>query len=540
MRAIIAIGLAALIGVSCASMPAAAGLPAAVSASAAAGASAVAPERSAQKKLQIVTSTQVLADMVRQVAADAANVQATVPEAADPKYYDPLPRDLQRIALADIAFYNYAQYEDPRISAAYRAKSGHSVELASEAIKHEANLIQLVSDTSLNAVWLGLRAQTPQPQPQARIEFSATGMQGPGDLHAYVVGSFGEPKLFWSSADGFNRADGYAADTTVLTHNGHTHLSWAFTKPGIYKLRITAKYRAAKGERAREIASGEITFAVGVDPQEVAAKEDREIIDGGHFDITADVAKKHLFFSGEVNHAAGEHGSHAAHTHSFEYALREAVVAVPTRTLKEVPGQNYDFLGAPGTQVYQLPQAVLGRTIHGEIDPHLLQDPQNGRAYVAAIAEHLSAHDPAKAAIYHANAAAYSERITELAQRLRQAHADYTGSRQLITSGSEQNYFASSFGYQIAAATRRNPAVEPGIADYKRLATTLGDLKPKAVFIGVHKSADDTVLKQLAQAQQVPSCQLYDQSLDSTVRSYLELLAHNSETVLSCLEARQR
>ena len=49
---------------------------------------------------------------------------------------------------------------------------------------------------------------------------------------------------------------------------------------------------------------------------------------------------------------------------------QRVVVDVPTRTLAQVP-QGYGFVGRAGTQAYILPQAVLGKHVHGEIDPHL-------------------------------------------------------------------------------------------------------------------------------------------------------------------------
>ena len=73
----------------------------------------------------------------------------------------------------------------------------------------------------------------------------------------------------------------------------------------------------------------------------------------------------------------GSHGGGAVHQEVYDPAT--TVIEVPNKALKQVPsGRGYRFLGRPGDEVYQLPQAVLGRHVHGEIDPHLWQDVGNG------------------------------------------------------------------------------------------------------------------------------------------------------------------
>ncbi|WP_338013554.1 metal ABC transporter solute-binding protein, Zn/Mn family [Saccharothrix sp. ALI-22-I] len=67
-------------------------------------------------------------------------------------------------------------------------------------------------------------------------------------------------------------------------------------------------------------------------------------------------------------------------------------------------GGGFAFLGAPGGSVHQLPQVVLGKHVHGEIDPHLWQDVRNARAYAEVIRDALCTADPDGAEIYDRNA----------------------------------------------------------------------------------------------------------------------------------------
>jgi len=47
--------------------------------------------------------------------------------------------------------------------------------------------------------------------------------------------------------------------------------------------------------------------------------------------------------------------------------LDQVVIEVPTRALTTIPGEaSFRFIGEPGANVYMLPQAVLGKHVHGD------------------------------------------------------------------------------------------------------------------------------------------------------------------------------
>lgn len=63
-------------------------------------------------RLQLVASHSILADVVRNVAGDQADLTPLMPVGADPHSFQPSPRDLTAVAEADLVFVNGARFEE--------------------------------------------------------------------------------------------------------------------------------------------------------------------------------------------------------------------------------------------------------------------------------------------------------------------------------------------------------------------------------------------------------------------------------------------
>lgn len=61
--------------------------------------------------LDIVTTTTVFADLIKQVGGDRVNVVSIVPAGADPHTFEPTPREARHIATADVLFVNGLGFE---------------------------------------------------------------------------------------------------------------------------------------------------------------------------------------------------------------------------------------------------------------------------------------------------------------------------------------------------------------------------------------------------------------------------------------------
>lgn len=492
--------------------------------------------------LRVITTTGILADFVRNVGGERVQVTQMIPDAADPHSYEPSLRAVRDVAYADVAFTNYLLLEQHSIIRTLDAnlpRNARSVSIAEEAAKDGAVILPLVEDRSLDTAWLGMRVSGSGADfgftRSSEVDLSAISVDGPGTAAAYLTTSFGEPDLAFSSHDGFTAGNGYADDTHTLPADAHTHLSWAFTQPGIYRVQLIAAARATDTSRPVNIPEASAVFAVGVDPYEIAEKEHRMVFAAGHGDITVDLDTRRIVLQTDDTLSQGAHtyDEHNAH----QYSLDEVVIDVPSRTLSVIPSTGgYRFLGRPGEEAYILPQAVLGKHVHGDIDPHLWHDVHNAAAYVRVIRDTLVGVDPEGSAYYRERASSYlkkleqvDEEVSVLIKQIPQAR------RHLVTTHDAYGYLAHAYGLNVAGFVAPHPGSEPSIKDRQRLAATLHDLKVPAVFLEPQLATGRSTVATIARESGVSVCPLYGDTLDSGASTYTDMMLFNAHSLHDCL-----
>ncbi|WP_430781521.1 anchored repeat ABC transporter, substrate-binding protein [Actinoplanes sp. G11-F43] len=484
-------------------------------------------------RIQVVTTTGVLADLVRNVGGDRVRVASIVPDDADAHAYEPTLRDVRNVVYADVAFSNYLMLEAQSVIKTMDANLPDGVEqisLAEGATKYAAEIIPLVEDVSLDTIWLGLRARGTGSaygvNRSSDVRLSATRADGPGRLSAYLTESFGNPDITFDSGDGFDPANGYRDDTIALPPDAHTHMSWAFDTPGVYRLTLRAELAVAVDTKPVPMGEQTFTFAVGVDPHTVPGMAGATILRDGHTDIAADIDTAELYLWSD------DHGKD-----QVRHEPATTVIEVPAKALKEVPaGPGFRFLGRPGTQIHQLPQAVLGRHVHGEIDPHLWQDVGNAQSYVELIRDSLIAADPAGVADYRAAADRYLGELSALDTYVKERiDAIPAPNRHLVTTHDAFAYLAKAYGIPVAGFVTPNPAVEPSLADRRRLTETLRNLHIKAVFLEPNLRARSSTLVEVAGQEGVRVCDIYGDAFDGRVTSYLAMMRFNADSLNRCL-----
>ena len=574
----------------------------------------------------MVTTTGILADLVRNVAGDRATVSQLVPDGADPHSYEPSLRAIRDVAYADLAFSNYLLLEQHSIIRALDANlpaSAQSVSIAEEAAKQGATILPLVEDRALDTLWLGMRVSGDGKRYGANraseVDLQVVSVQGPGQASSYLTTTFGTPELGFSSHDGFDAASDYKHDTVSLPADAHQHMSWAFTKPGVYRVQFKARLRPVKGKNV-EFKTATFTFAVGVDAAAVAKREGRVVLGPGHGDVSVDLEAGRITLvadkqasgqawpsatktasastpspaaSANANPGASSASASASATPSGASPTASAnsasaapspggsasptssapspapsdgtsapsqsdvvvagaahvpghvaldpqrvVVDVPTRTLAQVP-QGYGFVGRAGTQAYILPQAVLGKHVHGEIDPHLWHDVHNAAAYVKVICAKLKQVDPAGASVYEANAARYLNQLAQLDTQVKSTLDTISeANRQLVTTNDAYAYLANAYGLKVAGFVAPNPASEPSLADRRKLAATIKDLHIKAVFLEPNLARTRSTLKVVASEAGVKVCPLYGDTLDNQAPTYQAMMRFNANSLARCLGGR--
>ena len=118
---------------------------------------------------------------------------------------------------------------------------------------------------------------------------------------------------------------------------------------------------------------------------------------------------------------------------------------------------------------------------HGEFDAHIWLDPQNAKALVHEIAEHLAEIDPSQAAAYQANASAVRERLDVLTAEIESEVASVKDRGYLVFHDAYQ-YFETRFGVSAIGSITVSPEVVPGAERVRELQEKIRKLDAACVF----------------------------------------------------------
>jgi len=129
--------------------------------------------------------------------------------------------------------------------------------------------------------------------------------------------------------------------------------------------------------------------------------------------------------------------------------------------------------------------APVVRTQGGDEDPHWWQDPRNAVAAVETIRDELSEADPADAAAYEENAAAYIAAIQRADRSVARCMRFLPDSaRRLVTSHDSLGYFADRYGIEVvgAAVPALSTQAQPSSGETAELVDLIEDENVAAVF----------------------------------------------------------
>ncbi|GGS31988.1 anchored repeat ABC transporter, substrate-binding protein [Streptomyces griseoviridis] len=475
--------------------------------------------------LRVSTTTAVLADLVSRVGGDRVDVTSIVPRDGDPHSYEPSPGDAAGVTRADVVFGNGLLLEEPGIMKMVHSNAGRSVpkiELGERLEEYGGTVIELQEDLGLDVLWLGWAVEGEVAGAGSQVRTTATKLEGPGELRVYLTDTLGRPQVYVDSSDGFTGADSF-----TLPPEAHTHVNWAFSEPGTYRLTVEGRTETLDGHR-EEIGSGTFTFTVGDDAEAPAGTE---VLDAGHADVALDAETGKVYV--RADDESGE---------TRRIAADDVVLAVPDRARETVPEEEpYAFLGTPGDELWVLPQAVIGKHVHGDLDPHTWEDVANAEAYVRRIEAELIRADPEGGAVYEKNAAAYLRTLRALDQEVAGTLATVPAeNRELVTTHDAFGYLAKAYGMKVVGFVVPVPNQEPSAAEVEELGDTIRDKRVPSVFLEPNLAARADVLRRVAEDQGVGVCTLYGDSFDDKIHDYVSMMRHNARELAECLGGRNR
>ena len=175
---------------------------------------------------------------------------------------------------------------------------------------------------------------------------------------------------------------------------------------------------------------------------------------------------------------------------------------------------------------------------HGAFDPHSWQSLGNAVAYINNITAALAQADPANAADFYQNRAAYEAEIEALDAEIREIVAALPANRRtVVTSHDAFQYFGRDYGLTFLAPQGLSTESEASARDVARLIQQIRERGIRAVFM--ENVADPRLLERIAdETGAVIGGTLYPGALsgpDGPAATYLDMMRHNAMTLAQAL-----
>ena len=176
----------------------------------------------------------------------------------------------------------------------------------------------------------------------------------------------------------------------------------------------------------------------------------------------------------------------------------------------------------------------------GEADPHFWLDPEFVKTYVKNMEAAFSKADPAGAATYAANAAAYDKKLDALNAWIeRQVAQIPAADRKLVMDHASHGYFADRYGFTIVGTVipGATTADSPTARQLSDLTRTIRDAGVKAIF--VEASENPQLAQQIgAETGVTVVTDLLDHSLtgpDGPAPTYIDMMKYDTRRIVEAL-----
>jgi len=158
----------------------------------------------------------------------------------------------------------------------------------------------------------------------------------------------------------------------------------------------------------------------------------------------------------------------------------------PTKDLARANLKDGAIICELGTQVLPEPDYIYDFSFPkdgGKPNPHLWTNPPMAKQYAQVVHDVLVRRDPANAAAYNSNLAAFSAKVDALDAAMMTATATIPESqRKLVTYHDAYAYFAKHYGYTVVGALQPSSFSEPTPKEIGDLINQVKTENVKAIF----------------------------------------------------------
>ncbi len=201
---------------------------------------------------------------------------------------------------------------------------------------------------------------------------------------------------------------------------------------------------------------------------------------------------------------------------------------INARNEKILPG-NVGFLDvSQGCEILQKVSGTVDRSqgdVHPFGNPHYWLDPENGRMIARNIANKLAVLDPANAAIYKANLAAFETKLTDK-EKTWDAMAKGLKSKKVVTYHNSWPNFAKRFGLDVVNYVEPKAGVPPSPTHIESL---IKQIKDEHVSLLLIEPYFDSKMPEKIAKETGATLLIFPPSVgaEPDINNYFDLLDHN-------------
>src|SRR5918992_339131 len=186
-------------------------------------------------------------------------------------------------------------------------------------------------------------------------------------------------------------------------------------------------------------------------------------------------------------------------------------------------------------------QGIQLRQVEGEADPHIWQNPRNAVQMAATIEAGLAKAEPAAAASFEANLAAYTRELEALDADV-ERQVDGLANKKVVTNHDAFSYYLDRYGLELVGSVipSFDTSAELSGRDIRDLVAKIRATKVKAIFTetSLPPKAAETIGRETGVKVVVGEDALYGDALGppgSDGDTYLKMIRHNTATIVSNL-----